>query len=127
MDEKKPFRNRKRNVLDAGNSLNDKVLCGDRAGLVETADFDASRKWNAERFRTEYCYEEVETRMLNAAHGVLPNFDRATKEPFTANDNSMGSSGGTTLVTINTQSSNSFDFFRFLSIPNVAMSQRNIS
>ena len=61
--------------------------------------------------------------MLNAARGVLPNFDRATKEAFTANDNSMGSSGGTTLVTISTQSSNSFDFFKSLSIPNIAMSR----
>jgi hypothetical protein len=60
--------------------------------------------------------------MLNGAHGALPNFDRATKEAFTANDNSMGSSGGTTLVTINTQSSNNFDFFKFLSIPNITPS-----
>lgn len=60
---------------------------------------------------------------LIAAHEVLPNFDRATKEAFTANDNSMGSSGGTTLVTISTQSSNSFDFFKSLSIPNATMSQ----
>jgi len=29
----------------------------------------------------------------------------------------MGNSGGTTLVTIKTQSSNNFDFFKFLSIP----------
>ena len=123
MDEKKPFRNRRRNVPDAGNSLNDKVLCGDRAGLVKTADFDASCEWNAERLRAEYCYEEVKARVLNAADGVLPNFDRATKEAFTANDNSIGSSGGTTLVTINTQSSNNFDFFKFLSIPNFAVSQ----
>jgi hypothetical protein len=61
--------------------------------------------------------------MLNAAYGALPNFDRATKEAFTANDNSMGSSGGTTLVTISTQSSNSLDFFKFLSIPNIMPSQ----
>jgi hypothetical protein len=59
--------------------------------------------------------------MLGTAHGDLPNFDSATKDAFTARDNSMGSSGGTTLVMINTQSSNSFDFFMFLSIPETTL------
>jgi hypothetical protein len=54
---------------------------------------------------------------IDANCGGSPNFDKATREAFTAKDNSMGNSGGTTLVTINTQSSKSFDFFKFLSIP----------
>jgi|SRR6267142_5511126 len=65
---------------------------------------------------------KFETQILNTTHGVLPNFDNATKEAFTARDNSMGNSGGTTLVTINTQSSNSLDFFKFLSIPEITLS-----
>lgn len=59
--------------------------------------------------------------MLDTAHGDLPNFDNATKDALTARDNSMGSSGGTTLVMINTQSSNSFDFFMSLSIPEITL------
>lgn len=47
----------------------------------------------------------------------IPNFDNATKLALTAKLNSIGNSGGTTLVMINTQSSNNFDFFKFLSIP----------
>lgn len=46
-----------------------------------------------------------------------PNLDNATNEAFTARDNSIGSSGGTTLVMTKMQSSNNFDFLRFLSIP----------
>ena len=62
--------------------------------------------------------------ILPAICDVLPNFDKATSDAFTARDNSIGSSGGTTLVTINTQSSNSFDFFKFLSIPGVSFSEK---
>jgi hypothetical protein len=47
----------------------------------------------------------------------LPNFDRATKDAFTAKESSIGNSGGTTLVMISTQSSKSFDFFRSRSMP----------
>lgn len=46
-----------------------------------------------------------------------PNFDKATSDALTANDNSIGSSGGTTLVTMRMQSNNNFDFLSSLSIP----------
>ena len=49
--------------------------------------------------------------------GNPPNFERATRDAFTARESSMGSSGGTTLVIIKMQSSRSFDFFKFLSRP----------
>jgi hypothetical protein len=104
-------------VLDTGNSLDNKVLCSNRSRFVKTADIDASCKWYAERLRTEYRCKKLQARMPNSTLETLPNFDSATKEAFTARDNSMGNSGGTTLVTISTQSSNSFDFFKFLSIP----------
>ena len=63
--------------------------------------------------------KRFKTQILNTTYGGLPNFDNATKEAFTAKDNSMGNSGGTTLVMINTQSSNSLDFFKFLSMPEI--------
>lgn len=47
----------------------------------------------------------------------VPNFDKATKDAFTANESSIGNSGGTTLVMISTQSSKSLDFFRSRSMP----------
>jgi hypothetical protein len=115
--------NGRKPVLDTSDTLDNEVLCCNRARLVETANIDASRKWDAEWLRTEYRYKEVERRMLtHATRGASPNFDRATRDAFTARDNSMGSSGGTTLVMMSTQSSNSFDFFRFLSIPGITLS-----
>lgn len=39
-------------------------------------------------------------------NSFLPNFDRAIKEELTANDNSIGNSGGTTDVKINVHSKN---------------------
>jgi len=47
----------------------------------------------------------------------IPNLERATSDAFTASDNSMGSSGGTTLVMIRIQSRRSLDFFKPLSMP----------
>jgi len=46
-----------------------------------------------------------------------PYFERATSEALTAIDNSIGSSGGTTEVTIRTQSRRSLDFFIPFSTP----------
>jgi hypothetical protein len=80
------------------------------------------RKGSVQKIATK---KKFETQMLDTTHGVLPNLDNATKEAFTARDNSMGNSGGTTLVTINTQSSNSLDFFKFLSIPEMTLSEYN--
>lgn len=48
-----------------------------------------------------------------------PNLDNATSDVLTASDNSIGNSGGTTLVITRMQSSSNFDFLRFLSIPAV--------
>jgi len=55
----------------------------------------------------------------------LPNLDSATSDALTASDNSMGNSGGTTLVMTRIQSSNNFDFFRFLSMPGYSQSSTN--
>jgi hypothetical protein len=46
-----------------------------------------------------------------------PNLESATREVLTARVSSMGSSGGTTLVTIRTQSNKSFAFFWLFSRP----------
>lgn len=43
----------------------------------------------------------------------IPNFVRATRDVLTANDNSIGSSGGTTDVRINVHSRNSLYLFLF--------------
>lgn len=43
--------------------------------------------------------------------------DKAISDVLTARDNSIGSSGGTTLVIMRMQSNNNFDFFRPLSTP----------
>ena len=47
----------------------------------------------------------------------LPYLAKAAREVLTARDNSMGSSGGTTLVMMRTQSSSSLDFFSPRSSP----------
>ena len=52
----------------------------------------------------------------------VPNLDSATSEALTANESSMGSSGGTTLVMMRMQSKSSFDFFRSLSNPGFIVS-----
>ena len=49
--------------------------------------------------------------------GDIPNFDKATKLALTAKLNSIGNSGGTTLVIIKTQSKSNFDFFKSRSMP----------
>lgn len=43
----------------------------------------------------------------------LPSFDNAISEELTANDNSIGSSGGTTDVRISVHSKNSLYLLRF--------------
>jgi hypothetical protein len=63
-----------------------------------------------------------ETRRI--AHVNLPNFDKATREAFTARESSIGNSGGTTLVMIKTQSRSNFDFLRFRSRPWLDANQR---
>ena len=54
-------------------------------------------------------------------HGLrvinLPYLAKAAREVLTARDNSMGSSGGTTLVIMRTQSSSNLDFFSPRSSP----------
>ena len=42
---------------------------------------------------------------------MLPNLDNAKREVFTASDNSIGSSGGTTDVKINVHSKNNLYLF----------------
>ena len=44
---------RQQNSLNASNTLDDEVLAGDSASLVEAADVDATRKRNTERLGTE--------------------------------------------------------------------------
>jgi hypothetical protein len=58
MAEKKTPCQRRGHELDASNSLDNKVLCGDCASLVETTDINASRRWNAKGLCTEDCYQE---------------------------------------------------------------------
>jgi hypothetical protein len=43
----------------------------------------------------------------------LPSLDKASRDVFTANDSSIGSSGGTTEVSIRAHSKNSLYLFRF--------------
>src|ERR1700685_4783981 len=57
------------------------------------------------------------SRTLLRKHGDSPNFDKPTKLALTAKLNSIGSSGGTTLVIISTQSNSNLLFFKSLSTP----------
>lgn len=98
------------------NALQHQIFSGDSPGLVETTNVDSASEGNPKRFRTKDCYRQI-GRMINLGQHYTPNLDSATNEAFTASDNSIGSSGGTTLVMTKIQSSNNFDFLRFLSIP----------
>lgn len=51
--------------------------------------------------------------ILNGSVQNTPNFDNANSDVFTANDNSIGNSGGTTDVKISVHSKNNLYLFLF--------------
>ena len=107
---------RNEDLREPGNALQHQIFSSDSPRLVETTNIDPPCKGNPKRFRTKDCYKQI-GHIINASEHYAPSLDSATNEAFTARDNSIGSSGGTTLVMTKIQSSSNFDFLRFLSIP----------
>jgi hypothetical protein len=97
-------------ALNANNPFQHQILCSDSSRFIERANINTACERNPERLRAEYCYPISTSR-------TLPNFDKATKLALTAKLNSIGSSGGTTLVIISTQSNSNLLFFKSLSTP----------
>ena len=87
-------------------------------GSVQKIAKEAKGRWNRS-VEVNGCEKEREKNE--------PYFERATREALTAIDNSIGSSGGTTEVTIRTQSRRSLDVFIPFSTPKRKESEKHIS
>jgi hypothetical protein len=96
------------NSLHSGDSFHNKIFACDGTRLVETADVNSTCKGDPERLRAEDgCPRRQVLIAIKSGLRDVPYFCKATREALTANDSSMGSSGGTTDVMIRMQSSRS--------------------